>query len=808
MNFTNRIAHTITISNWFSSKDRYKLGIFLVSLTTLFYEILLTRVFAVIIYYHFASLAIALALLGLSIGAVFYYLTQKYFAKDHDKIIYYSFIFYCLSYLLVFLLLIIFSRNAEKVSTLLNYFRNPFYRPTQSITAEFNISSYLILWSGFFFVLLPFVLSGFLSSLFLTISIQEIEKIYFWNLFGTSLGCIFIFIFLPLFGASNSFLFICVFGLFCGIILLFFEKKKKILLASILFPVFALFLFAVKIDPARINFVRLRFTRPLKNQWNSYSHVAVYPFQGDMEVSGSWGLSRAYTGYVPPHLNMVVNEIDYTPIINYDGDLSKLEFLKYDLVSLPYYLLEAPKTLIIGPGGGKEILAARLFNASHVSAVEINPLVIKFVQDKFNTFSGRPYSLENVEAIVADGRNYVKRSRDTFDLITATQVYAYLDPVGSAFSFTENYLYTKESFIDYLDHLSGRGMIAVIKPLIPEERLRLFSLARASLESKGEKEFSRHLMLIKERGMNIFIVKKERFSQGEIDKVKVLCGEKQFELVFYPGLDGTGDLFDFIKENDANRFYQKYPLDISPSTDDKPFFSTFLKAKDFWSGTWPKEKKDFPLRVIFILRKFLFIFLFTDLLLIAVFVLIKRNLTVPSYFSLLGIGYMLIEITLIRKFIFFLGHPVYAVSVILFSLLLFNAIGSLTGVKVKYILKNKIIIFILLLFLVMLYSYPLDRIFTDFIYLNIIYKIILTTILIFPLGYLMGIPFPLGLSSIKEEDREAIPYIWAVNGASSVFGSLLALVLSMSFGYNLTFLLAGLIYLLAGILLNKKNNIL
>ena len=796
------------ISNRFSSKDRYKLGIFLVSLTTLFYEILLTRVFAVIIYYHFASLAIALALLGLSMGAVFYYLTQKRFSENHDKIIYYSFLFYCLSYLFVFLMLIYLSQNAENISNLLNYFRNPFYRPAQSITMDMGISSYFILCGSFFFVLLPFILSGFLSSLFLTISLHEIGKIYFWNLLGASLGCILIFIFLPLFGASNLFLFICVFGLLCGIVLLYFTKKEKILLSLILLPVISLFLFSVKINPAKINFVRLRFTNALISRWNSYSHVAVYPFQGNMEISGSWGLSNAYTGYIPPHLNMVINEIDYTPIIKYDGDPSKIGFLRYDLTSLPYYLLEAPKVLIIGPGGGKEILTAKLFNAGHVSAVEINPLVVKFVQEEFSGFSGMPYTMEKVEAIVADGRNYVKRSRGMFDLITATQVYAYLDPIGSAFSFTENYLYTKEAFTDYLNHLTSRGMIAIIKPLIPEERLRLFSLARASLESIGEKEFSRHLMLIRERGMNMFIIKKERFSRDEIDKVKDICDKKQFDLVYYPGLNGSGAIFDFIKENEASRYYKKYPMDISPSTDNKPFFSNFLKPKDFWSGTWPKGKKDFPLRVIFTLRKFLFVFLSIDLLLMAVFALRKRNLTVPSYFSLLGIGYMLIEITLIRKFIFFLGHPVYAVSVILFSLLLFNSIGSLTGKKLELFLKNKIVIFILLLFLVMLYSYPLDKIFTDFIHFNIIFKIVLTTILILPLGYLMGIPFPLGLRSIKEEDREVIPYIWAINGASSVFGALLALVLSMSFGYNVTFLLAGLIYLFAGILVNNKNTIL
>jgi hypothetical protein len=167
---------------------------------------------------------------------------------------------------------------------------------------------------------------------------------------------------------------------------------------------------------------------------------------------------------------------------------------------------------------------------------------------------------------------------------------------------------------------------------------------------------------------------------------------------------------------------------------------------------------------------------------------------------------MLIEITLIRKFILFLGHPVYAVSVILFSLLLFNAIGSLTSKKIAGFFKNRLAIFIMIFLLAALYSYPLDKIFTNYISLNIYLKIILTIIMLFPLGYLMGMPFPLGISSVKEQD--SVPYIWAINGASSVLGSLLALVLSMSFGYNLTFLLAGLVYLLAGLLFNKNSKVL
>ncbi|MFH1288594.1 MAG: FUSC family protein, partial [bacterium] len=463
------------ISNYFPFKNRYNLGIFLVSLTTLFYEILLTRIFAVVIYYHFASLAIALALLGLSIGAVFYYLTQGYFSKDYDNAIFYAFIFYCLSYLFVFLLLIFLSHNSEKISALLSYFRDPFYRPTPSLAAKLSLPSSFILWASFLFMLLPFIFSGFLSSLYLTLSAQKIGKIYFWNLFGTSIGCILIFIFLPFFGAPNSFLFICVFGLFCGMLIL---KKRKILMASILISIIALFIFSLKIEPAKINFVRLRFTDALISKWNSYSHVAVYPLQGDVEVNRSWGISTRYTGFVPPHLNMVVNEIDYTPIINFNGDLSKMEFLKYDLASLPYYLTESPNVLIIGPGGGKELLLAKLFNARHVSAVEINPLVIKFTQETFSEFSGKPYSLPNVDVVVADGRDFVKKSKARYDLITATQVYAYLDPIGSAFSFTENYLYTKEAFIDYLNHLNPKGMLVIIKPFIPEEKLRFFSVAR------------------------------------------------------------------------------------------------------------------------------------------------------------------------------------------------------------------------------------------------------------------------------------------------------------------------------------------
>ncbi|MEW6088108.1 MAG: hypothetical protein AB1498_07365 [bacterium] len=787
---------------FFLPEKRHLPGIFIVSLTTIFYEILLTRIFAVIIYYHFASLSIALALMGLSIGAVFYYWTQNYARNNYTKIVFYSFIFYCISFIFVFLMLFFLSLNAEKVSNLLNYFRHPFYRPSQIVLNNPGIFSLFLMWISFFFMLLPFVLSGYLSSLFLTVSSFEIEKTYFWNLFGASLGCILIFVLLPVFGGPNLFIFIAVSGIGLGFLSLSFSKTEKVFLAVLLIIISVLFIYSVKSNPAKINFVRSRFQDILKSRWNSYSYVAVYPFQDDMEIGNLWGLSSVYTGFVPPHLNMVVNEIDYTPIINFDGDLSKLEFLKYDLISLPYYLLEQPEVLIIGPGGGKEILLAKFFNSRKIDAAEINPLVIDFVDNEFKEFSGSPYSLENVAAIVDDGRNAVKTGGKKYDLITATQVYAYLDPVASAFSFTENYLYTKEAFIDYLDHLNPGGMITIIKPFVPEEKLRIFSLARASLETRGEKDFSKHLMLLRERGMNIFVMKKERFTQEEIGKVKEICSEKQFDILYYPGLEGEGDLFDFINAKDEKAFYKNYPLDVRPSTDDRPFFSTFLKPVDFWLGHCPKEKRDFPLKVVFTLRKFLLIFLFINLLLIAVFGFKERSIAIPSYFSFLGIAYMLVEITLIRKFIFLLGHPVYAVSLILFSLLLFSAAGSLASKKMEGLLKRKAAIFIFLFFLILFYSYPLDSVFNSFIPLPYYLKYILTIFLLFPLGFFMGMPFPLGINALKES--RSISYVWAVNGASSVFGSLLALVLSMSIGYNLTILLAGLVYLSAGCLANRN----
>nr|NIS40268.1 hypothetical protein [Desulfuromonadales bacterium] len=517
----------------------------------------------------------------------------------------------------------------------------------------------------------------------------------------------------------------------------------------------------------------------------------------------AWGLSRTYRGPIPEQLGMVVDDTGYTTLYRRNDDAAG--FFRNNVIALPYYLKESPDALVIGPGGGKDVLAALAMEAAEVTAVEVNPLIVEAVNERFGAFTDELYRQPRVHLAVDEGRSFVRRSDRTYDIIGASAVFGRMPPAAGAFTLSENNLYTLEAFRDYWDHLSEDGILTISRFIFERETLRLVSLGMKLLEEEGAADPAAHIAVIKERGLANFMLKRSPFDAEEIARLRDLAREKAFDVVFLPDRrDGSGAYARLIASGGSASFYDEFPYDITPTTDDRPFFYYMLKPADFLGLFGFPEKSKFEDRAILILRNLLVVVtaLTAVFIVLPLLVLRREALREPGvgwrllYFACLGLGFMLIEIGLLRRFILFLGHPIYALAVILFSLLVFSGFGSLLAGRVKRLGRRLPAVLLALVLLFNFYVFVLPPILTATMTAPLFGRCLLAVLLLAPLGLLMGMPLPLGMRLFHDRSQE-VAWSWGINGATSVLGSLIAVVLAMNAGFNMTLLAGEAVYALA-----------
>jgi hypothetical protein len=523
-------------------------------------------------------------------------------------------------------------------------------------------------------------------------------------------------------------------------------------------------------------------------------------------MTRAWGLSRTYRGPIPDQLGMVVDDTGYTTMYRWQGEQT-LDFFRDNVIALPYGLKQSPSALVIGPGGGKDVLTALAMGSSRVTAVEVNPLIVRAVDERFAPFTGALYRRPDVELAVDEGRSYVRRSDRRYDVIQASAVFGRMAPAAGAFTLSENNLYTAEAFQDYWDHLQPDGILTISRFIFERETLRLVSLGLHLLEAQGVADPAAHLAVIKERGLANFMLKRSPFTPGEIAELRRRAGELEFDVVFLPDRrDGRGVFPRLIASGGSAAFYRDFPYDITPTSDDRPFFYYMFKPADFLQLFTFPEKSQFEDRAVLTLRNLLvvvggFVALF---LLLPLLVWRRGGLHQPHagrrllYFACLGLGFMFIEIGLLRRFILFLGPPIYSLAVVLCSLLIFSGLGSLladrvsAGTERRALGKALLALLLLLVFYIYALPYPLQA----WMALPVAARCLLAGLLLVPLGLLMGMPLPLGMR-LWHRDGSGVPWAWGVNSATSVLGSLLAVVAAMNLGFDRTLLGGGIIYLLA-----------
>jgi len=800
-------------------KNRSLVAIFFVSSATLCLEISLTRYFSISQQYHFAFLVVSIAFLGYGASGSFLTLFKTFHSVDRDTFLSYSSLLYSLTILLSFLLC--------------NSIPFDFIR----LSWDKNHVFFVVLY--YFLLSVPFFFAGLTISFAISRASHLVTKIYFSDLLGAGAGTLLaLIVFLPR-GDRGVVIFISLLALLSSF--LFGAKRPftfKLLLLFLVAAEIGLLLYSpswlsFRISPFKALPVALKYpqAKSLFTEWNATSRVDILESPA---VRYAPGLSLLYEKKLPPQLGLSVDGGELSAITQFKNSSDpRLEFLSYLPSSLAYTFLESPNTLIIEPKGGLDVLSALVFDASQIKVIESNPLIVKLLRKELAQFSGNLYLKKNIQLESAYSRASLKQDKKIYDLI----VFSLTDVFGASgtglYGFGENYLYTAESFIHILNRLSPDGLVSVSLYLLPppREEMRILATWIEALEKSEKDPFSR-LIAIRSWGTISLFIKKSPYSKHQIQKLKDFADKCLFDLVYYPGIKteeaNIHNKFEkplyhnltlqLLTPSKREKLYKNHLFQVKPVTDNRPFFFNFFKLNKLKATYRALGQKWFP----FLQGEYLVPLLFFQSVIIA-FVLIFFPLFVHRkvknvergaplriffYFSLIGMAFMFVEITLIQKFILFLGHPLYSISVIIFSLLFSSGLGSffskkLMGHNLKKNLRSA------LLFcagLIVIYLFLLPFFYEYLIGLKLILKLILTFLIIFPLGFLMGFPFPTGIRLLGKKEKRLIPWAWASNAFSSVINSIFALMIAFWGGYNFVLMLAAGGYLLALPFLSFSNH--
>ena len=764
--------------------NKIYIGIFLISLATLALEVSLIRFFSISQWYHFAFMVVSIALFGVAASGTF--LAIKKIKKGGN---------------LLFLSSILFS-----LSVLIGFFitNNTIFDPFQ---ANLNPSHIFVLLIYYIFLGLPFFFFGIIIAHSFLRFQKKAGKIYFYNMSGSAIGALVSLFFISYFH-TKTILVITLIGLICS--LLFINNrssksayKKWIVLLLIVINII-LFFIPLEINISEYKELNQALNVPdsklIETRYNSFSRVDVIESSFTRYAPG---LSPTFRKILPKQIGITIDASNMNSITKYNMRYGDLDFVDHLPTSIPYFLVENKKTLIINSGAGLDILTALKNNAT-VTAIEANPIVIGLLKNEYANYSGNIYNRANV--VLGEGRSFIKGNREKFDIIVVSLAGNVLSGSAGISGLTENYLLTKEAFAEYHDSLSDNGFLVITRWLLfpPRESLRLFSLALEIDEQAKKTAMYRSWTTV------TLLMSKNELNQNTIGKIKDFCDRNKFDIIYIPAdfIPNKNLVFkdpyyynsiQSLLEN-KHEFYRNYVFDVRPVTDDKPFYFNFFKLSkvgELYKSIGQKWSPFFDsgfLMVFILIQTFIlsliFIFLpikFFNKKHLSNRIIKKRPLI---YFFAIGLSYLFIEIVLIQKFILFLGHVVFSSSAIIFSMLLFSSFGALYSQKFRTKKLSRIIpiLFILILF----YVFFLDFIINLFISLNLVLKIILSIVLTAPLGFFMGFPFPLGIRTIK---KELIPLAWAINGSASVLSPILAILIALFLGYNSVLFFGAIIYL-------------
>lgn len=784
------------------------LNLFLITLTTMLTELLLTRIFSATMWHHFAFLSVSVAMFGMTIGAVIVQHFKDHFTSENakERSINYSILF--------------------SISIPLSFIAHL----TIKVDFAFNFMS---LFSTFFFFLiiaLPFILSGIIVSVALTRYKASVSKLYFWDLAGAAAACITVIPLLNKLDAPSLIVCLGAFSAAGALILNLWKTPSKHQsgiwkTASAVLIIIALIFFAIVNHSQRlivVNWFKGTLEKKLEyEKWNPYSRISVQP---GSKVPFGWGINRdLIKGIHIEQKRLYIDSNSLTVLTKFDGDFNTVSFLAMDVSNIGHFLKAGGDLAIIGAGGGRDILSALLFNYKNIYAIEINDAIIDILKNKYADYIGHLDKYTQVHLINDEARSWIMSSRKKFDMIQVSFIDTWAATSAGAFAMTENSLYTVNGWKKFLLKLNNGGVLSFTRWAEGDyspESLRLVALAVETLRQSGIKNPQQHIIYVRSYAeenassnpCGTILVSNTPFTDKQVTVIKDAAGQYGLKVIIDPG-NVELKSFEPLFNDNYKKYLAEYPLNIAAPTDDKPYFFNFLKLKDAF---FSKSVKSIDINTkakhaaIYILGNLLLVVTAASIFFILLPILYthKRNKgtsvkTVPTtlFFAAIGCAYMLIEISQLSRLTVYLGHPIYGLAVALFLLLLSSSIGAFWSdsfLKNSKERRKKInLIFGSLLTGLLLYAVLTPMIIDKTDGLNNPLRILISAFLLVPIGFLMGVPFPLAMTMARERKDSSTALYWGINGATSVMSSVLAVAISIQFGITAAFVTGAVFYLLA-----------
>lgn len=721
---------------------RIYLGVFLIALSGLMFEIGLTRIFSATIWYHFAFVAISVALLGWGLGGFALHLLRERVLFSVEKAAVLT-LLYAVTIPLGLWLIVSFPFHPERL---------PLY---------FAVS------------LVPFLLAGAALSMLFALARGTAGQLYFADLLGASLGALAVTGLLSWLGGEGAVLAVAVLPLVAAACL--WPRLVAPSAVGTLLVVGAVALneqsgaFKIKSAPTK-GLYRHMAANPgskiVHTGWNSYSRIDA--------VSGLDSLARLY-----------IDSDAWTNLHRWDGKVESLQRQRAWHRARAFTLFEQPDVLVIGPGGGSDLLVALGSGAKKVTAVEMNPLMLRFVRS-YGAEAGNLYDHPMIETHLSEGRTFLARTDRRFDVIFLGFVDSWAAVASGGLSLSENFLYTTDAFRAYYDHLSPDGVLTIMR--WDSDIPRLVANAVALLGAEEARQ--RMVVLIERRGdredppQMTFMLRRRPFTPQETEQILAWSEARP---VVLPGQAADAPYDGLLSgRKTLAQYEQEADKLVGPVFDDRPFYFAQFKP---WGV---------PPRMLFALG----VIVLPLGAVLGVLLALGRPRGGGGraysaslvYFACLGLGFIMVELCLLQNLTLLLGHPIFTLSILLFTLLAAGGLGASQSQRFE---RNKVCLAVAVLGA--LYAVLLPKVVPVLLPLELPARIAIAVALIAPLGFAMGMPFPAGLSRVGQGPFPAAPFYWGLNGVLSVVGSVGTMALAVNVGFRAAMLVGCCFYVLAAL---------
>jgi spermidine synthase len=755
-----------------SSELAVPAAVFVMSLSSLLLELALTRLFSVILFYHFAFLAISIALLGLGAGGVFAYLNKRWLARWSTRQIGTSAALLNAIAIVVALLIVLH----------------------MSVSLQLSIKNFLKLSAIYLLSAVPFFGTGMAFSVLFARETWRVGSLYGADLVGGSAACLVIVPLLNLVGGPNA---VLAAALLMAVAAIIWSESEAARGVAMVAGAILLVLIGANYS-GRI--VDVRYVKGVRQQkaefmrWNAISRV---------EVDRA-GTARVIT--IDADANTFMMSLDSS---RWEGSDYQRQMMS-TAPSVVNVLRPHGDYAIIGPGGGVDVLRAVGNGSPSVTGIEINPLIATTImRERYADYTYHLYDLPQVHMHVSDGRSWVRGTTQHFDVLQMTLVDTWASTAAGAFALSENSLYTVNAFQEYFQHLRPDGMVAITRWEFarPREALRVVSVAMDALHRLGVQDPRQNFVVVSEGKLTsdgiavLVLAKKAPFTADEQDRIRQhLAAHWKLNALYMPSAPGEGPFRQLIESNDPYAFSKRYEFNVKPVTDDAPFFFFTIKLSDVLERG-VKKGIDFKVNAGVAVLMMVFII---SVVAVAAFLIVplwraktRANPRPLFFFVAVGLAYILVEIAFIQRFVLFLGHPTYALTVVVFLMLLFSGLGSVISRRWLTETQKMRVPLLMIAVALVIALFALPPVLAALVHLPFVAKLVLSGVMLAPLGFLMGMPFPTGLRALSDCGEATLEWAWALNAGASVLGSVMAMVIAIQWGLNVTLAAGALFYVVA-----------